>query len=166
MNYTELTNISPLDGRYAEKLAELRPLFSEYGLIHHRLIIEIRWLQSLSKERKIKALHKISRNENEILDQIIENFTPEEAEKVKSIEKTTNHDVKAVEYYLKEKLKDHDSFNEAQEMIHFACTSEDINNLAYGQILQKARHHVMIPMLESLTSALTGLAEQYAMLSS
>lgn len=162
MEHTPLTNLSPLDGRYADKLNELRPFFSEFGLIHYRVLVEIRWLQTLSKEHKIGEIHKFSGTENDYLNALIDDFDTEEALKVKAIEATTNHDVKAVEYYIKGKLKDHPTLNKCKEMVHFVCTSEDINNLAYGVILQRAKHHVVLPLLTELNDQLRYHAEQYA----
>ena len=162
METDTLTSISPLDGRYAEKLDEFRAIFSEYGLIYYRLQIEIRWLQTLSKERKIKELRKLSRQENQFLESIVEEFDLAEAQKIKEIEATTNHDVKAVEYYLKDKLQNHPTLADITEMVHFACTSEDINNLSHGIMLYHARHTVMLPIIESLNQILSEFAEQYA----
>lgn len=162
METDTLTNISPLDGRYAEKVDEFRPIFSEFGLIYYRLTIEIRWLQTLSKERKIKQLQKFTRVENQFLEALIDEFDTDEAEKVKAFEAKTNHDVKAVEYYLKEKFREHPTLSDVSEMIHFACTSEDINNIAHGIMLNHAKHTVMLPMIESLYQTLVKFAEEYA----
>lgn len=162
MEHTLLTNLSPLDGRYADKLNDLRPFFSEFGLIHYRVLVEIRWLQTLSKDHKISEIHKFSGNENDYLNAIVDDFSLEEALKVKAIEAITHHDVKAVEYYIKDKLKDHPTLKKCKEMVHFVCTSEDINNLAYGVILQRSKHNIFLPVLTSLTELLNQFAEQYA----
>ena len=129
------TALTPLDGRYASKVKALRPIFSEYGLIRYRSVIEIKWLQALSKESNIKEVPNFSSDTDAALDAIINNFSVEDAEAVKNIEATTNHDVKAVEYFLKQSTDSIDEVKAVSEFFHFACTSEDINNLSYALML-------------------------------
>ena len=155
-----ITALSPLDGRYQSKVSELRPYFSEYGLIKHRLIVEISFLMMLSSEKGIEELPTFSDKELKLLEDILKNFDEKEAEKVKKIEATTNHDVKAVEYYLKQKLEK-TSLEPHSEFIHFACTSEDINNLAYGLMLKGATENVMLPTMKELVKKLNALAKKW-----
>ena len=162
MELTALTAISPIDGRYAEKTVELRPLFSEYGLIHYRVLVEVRWLQALSRHDGIPEVPPLSALANQILDHLIENFSLADAQRAKNIERTTNHDVKAVEYLLKEKIADYPELAAISEFIHFACTSEDINNLAYALILHEARTKILLPGLDRLSGSITQLAHDYA----
>ena len=139
MPYTSLSAISPIDGRYANKVEEFRSVFSEYGLVRFRVLVEIRWLQALANEPQIAAVPALSSSANRYLDSIISNFSEIEAQRIKDIEKTTNHDVKAVEYFLKERFADNTELDKINEFIHFACTSEDINNLSYGLMLAEGR---------------------------
>lgn len=132
-----LTALSPIDGRYASKVDSLRPYLSEFGLIHARVTVEVRWLQTLANHADIHEIQPFSAATNERLDAIVANFSEADAMRIKDIERTTNHDVKAVEYFLKEKIADIDALKDAGEFIHFACTSEDINNLS-----QIGRAHV------------------------
>jgi len=162
MNSSPLTNISPVDGRYANKTENLKDIASEYGLIKYRVIVEIAWLKHLAESPDIAELPFLSAEASEFLDEIIVNFSPEEATHVKEIEATTNHDVKAVEYYLKEKIAHQAELAEALEFIHFACTSEDINNLAYGLMLSDIRSDVLIPSLNKILEAINSHAKQYA----
>ncbi len=162
MELSALTAISPIDGRYGSKTAELRPIFSEYGLIYHRVLVEIRWLQMLSREEGIAEVPALSEHANNVLNNIVENFSEEDAQRVKNIERTTNHDVKAVEYFLKEKIENNEELNAISEFIHFACTSEDINNLAYALMLKAARSQVIIPSMDEVVNAISRLAHQYA----
>ena len=162
MELTALTAISPIDGRYAEKTAGLRPLFSEYGLIRYRALVEVRWLQALSRHSGIPEVPSLSESARHALDDLAENFSLADAQRAKDIERTTNHDVKAVEYLLKEKIAGHAELEAISEFIHFACTSEDINNLAYALILREARTKILLPGLDSLGSEITRLAHQYA----
>ena len=127
--------LTPLDGRYASKVEELKEYFSEYALIKYRVLVEVRWLQALCAEESIKEAKSLTADENQLLNDIVDNFTVEEAAKVKEIERTTNHDVKAVEYYLKDKIAG-TSLEELSEFIHFACTSEDINNISHALMLR------------------------------
>jgi len=158
----QITAISPIDGRYASKTSDLRNVFSEYGLIYHRLLVEIRWLQALSKEPQITEVPSFTTEENQFLDQILKSFDPTEALRVKEIEKTTNHDVKAIEYYLKEELTKHKTLQKHTEFIHFACTSEDINNLSYALMLKSALALSISPTQTNLLSELKSLTKKYA----
>ena len=133
---TILKAISPIDGRYANKTCCLNDIFSEYGLIATRVLIEVKWLQSLASAPQIKELMPFSTIITSELDKIVTDFSETDAETIKSIEATTNHDVKAVEYFLKSKLENIDGLTEAKEFIHFACTSEDINNLSHAVMLE------------------------------
>ena len=162
MELTALTAISPIDGRYAEKTAGLRPLFSEYGLIRYRTLVEVRWLQALSRHSGIPEVPPLSESTGHALDDLVENFSLADAQRAKDIERTTNHDVKAVEYLLKEKIIEVAIHSNQYDFIHFACTSEDINNLAYALILREARTKILLPGLDSLGSEITRLAHQYA----
>ncbi len=162
MELTALTAISPIDGRYAEKTAELRPLFSEYGLIRYRALVEVRWLQALSRHSGIPEVPPLSESAIHVLDDLVEKFSPADAQRVKDIERTTNHDVKAVEYLLKERISGYPELEAISEFIHFACTSEDINNLAYALILREARTKILLPGLDRLGNEITGLAHCYA----
>ncbi len=162
MELSELTAISPIDGRYAGKTSELRPIFSEFGLIHYRVLVEVRWLQRLAAEPSIGEVPALSEHASHLLDQIVEKFSVEDAQRVKNIERTTNHDVKAVEYFLKEKIQGNDELAAISEFIHFACTSEDINNLAYGMMLLVARTQVVLPAMDELIDAIRELAHRYA----
>jgi adenylosuccinate lyase len=162
MELTELTAISPIDGRYGNKTTDLRPIFSEYGLIRHRILVEIRWLQTLAAEEGIPEVPVLSEHANNVLNNIIEKFSVEDAQRVKNIEKTTNHDVKAVEYFLKEKITGNNELEAVSEFIHFACTSEDINNLAYGLMLREARTQAVVPAMDEVIKAISDLAQRYA----
>ena len=158
----ELTAISPIDGRYANKTAALKPIFSEYGLIHYRVLVEVRWLQFMANSQSITEVPAFSDEAQNLLNDIVEKFSIEEAQRVKAIERTTNHDVKAVEYFIKEQIADNAELAKVSEFIHFACTSEDISNLAYGLMLSEARDNVILPKMESIIVTLTELAHQYA----
>ncbi len=162
MDLSSLTTISPIDGRYYDKVAPLRPIFSEYGLIRHRVLVEIRWLQALSANLDIMEVPTLSSHANNILDGIIENFDIDDAQRVKNIERTTNHDIKAIEYFLKEKIASNDELSAVSEFIHFACTSEDINNLAYAMMMREARAQVLLPFMDDLINTITHLAHTYA----
>lgn len=162
MNLSSLTAISPIDGRYGNKTQALRPYFSEYGLIYHRVLVEIRWLQALANHDAITEVPAFSVEANDLLESLISQFDEADAARIKEIERTTNHDVKAVEYFLKEKIADNAEINQVNEFIHFACTSEDINNLAYGLMLKGGRDVVLLPQLEEVNATVTELAHQYA----
>ena len=162
MRLNALTALSPIDGRYADKTWELREIFSEYGLIRHRLLVEIRWLQTLAATDGIDEVAPIPADANQKLDDVFNNFTVEDAQRVKAIEDTTNHDVKAIEYFLKEKIKLIPELAQNMEFIHFACTSEDINNLAYALMLDSARRDCLLPYIDGLIDTLTKLAHELA----
>jgi adenylosuccinate lyase len=162
MELHTLTAISPVDGRYADKTAELRPIFSEFGLMRARVEVEVRWLQALSREDAIREVPVFSDSTHALLDDIVASFDLADAERIKAIEKTTNHDVKAVEYFLKEKITGNEELAKVSEFIHFACTSEDINNLSYGIMLSRARNDVVLPWMDKLVVAVAELAQAYA----
>ena len=162
MELNALTALSPLDGRYGSKTAGLRDFFSEYALIKYRVIVEIEWLKALAAEPAIAEVPAFSADAIALLDGIADNFSVADAERVKAIEATTNHDVKAVEYFLKEKTSAHAEIAAVSEFIHFACTSEDINNLSHALMLKGARDGVLLPALEKLIDRLTGLAHEFA----
>lgn len=161
MQLSALTAISPVDGRYGSRAAALRPIFSEYGLIKNRVTVEVRWLQMLANTQGIDEVPALSADANARLDAIVENFDEASAQRVKDIERTTNHDVKAVEYFLKEQVADHAELQQVTEFIHFACTSEDINNLSHGLMLKAARDQVVMPLLEQLLDKVVSLAKEY-----
>ena len=162
MELSELTAVSPVDGRYGSKTQALRPIFSEYGLIHHRVLVEVRWLQALAAHEGIREVPALSTHARHVLDDIVEKFSEQDARRVKNIERTTNHDVKAVEYFLKEKIAGNEELEACSEFIHFACTSEDINNLAYGLMLREARNQALLPLMDDMIQAIAGLARKYA----
>jgi len=162
MQLSTLTAIAPCDGRYADKVSELRDIFSEYGLIKRRLIIEVNWLLTLSQTQGITEVAEFSQEAQSTLKNIVNLFQPSDAQAIKDIESRTNHDVKAVEYYLKEQLQQHPELALASEFVHFACTSEDINNLAYALMLHDAREQVLIPLFDQLLGTLTGMAHDLA----
>ena len=156
-----LTALSPLDGRYAKKCDALRPYLSEFGLIAARVTVEVRWLQSLAKHDAIIEVPNFSAATNQALDAIVSNFSEDDALRIKEIEATTNHDVKAVEYFLKEKIANIDALKDVGEFIHFACTSEDINNLSHALMLKSGRD-VLADSMQQLCDALTNLAVTHA----
>ena len=162
MNLTSLSAISPIDGRYAEKTVALREFFSEYGLMRYRVIAEIRWLQALSRHPQIVEVPTLSESAHARLEAVIANFNVDEAQWIKVKEQTTNHDVKAVEYYLKDKAQGHPELAKVTEFIHFACTSEDMNNLAHALMLRDARTQVLLPMIDKTIGAISTLAQHYA----
>jgi len=162
MSLTTLNALSPLDGRYQSKLDALRPYFSEYALIKHRAWVEIEWLKALAGAPELAEIAPFSAETIHELDAAITNFSEADASQVKAIEARTNHDVKALEYWLKEKFDSNAEVKKASEFIHFACTSEDINNLSHGLMLKTARDSVMLPFLNNLIARLTELAEQLA----
>ena len=159
---TSLTALSPIDGRYAGKVDSLRPIFSEYGLIRNRVLVEIRWLQALAKALEIGEVPALSEAANHRLEQIVTHFSEADAQRIKEIEQTTNHDVKAVEYFLKECIADNDELMKVSEFIHFACTSEDINNLSYALMLKEGRDSILLPQMDELIGTLRTLAQKYA----
>lgn len=156
-----LTALSPIDGRYASKVDSLRPYLSEFGLIHARVTVEVRWLQALANHAQIDEIKPFSAETNQRLDAIVNNFSEQDAERIKEIERTTNHDVKAVEYFLKEQITDIDELNNAGEFIHFACTSEDINNLSHALMLKSGRE-VLAKSMQQIIDAIAKLAESHA----
>ena len=157
-----LLAISPLDGRYKSKCEDLAPYFSEFALMRYRVLVEVRWLQKLSEHDQIHELQAISDRGLEYLDDLIENFTLVDAQRIKAIEATTNHDVKAVEYFIKEKFKDNAELSDQLEFVHFACTSEDINNLAYALMLRDGRDKVMLDQMREIENQLAQLANDFA----
>jgi adenylosuccinate lyase len=161
MTYSALTAISPIDGRYANKVEPLRPIFSEYGLIRYRVLVEVRWLQALAVHPLIPEVSPFSDTANALLNRLANNFSPDYAQRVKDIEKTTNHDVKAVEYWLKENIAGCEELEQVSEFFHFACTSEDINNLSYGLMLQEGRL-VMLLQMDDCIQAIKQLAHDTA----
>ncbi|BFM99704.1 adenylosuccinate lyase [Moraxella sp. K02] len=156
-----LTALSPIDGRYASKVDSLRPYLSEFGLIHARVTVEVRWLQTLANHAEIHEIQPFSAATNERLDAIVANFSEADAMRIKDIERTTNHDVKAVEYFLKEKIADIDALKDAGEFIHFACTSEDINNLSHALMLKSGRD-VLAQSMQKIIDEIAALAETHA----
>ena len=159
---TTLNAISPVDGRYQGKTAPLQPYFSEYGLIRYRVIVEIRWLQRLSANTDIPEVPALSGPANAFLEELIAKFDESQAAIVKEKEAVTNHDVKAVEYYLKEKLAENTELAAGMEFVHFACTSEDINNLSYALMLKESMTDVVAPMMSNVAEALREKAHEYA----
>ncbi|MBI0420094.1 MAG: adenylosuccinate lyase, partial [Nitrosospira sp.] len=162
MNLSPLTALSPLDGRYHGKVSALRPYFSEYALIRYRVQIEIEWFKALSQEPEISEVSVFSAKVVEYLDDLVTNFSEADAEAVKAIEGRTNHDVKAIEYWLKQRLMQNAEIIAPLEFIHFACTSEDINNLSHGLMLLHSRDRVMLPALENIITRLCDMAHQLA----
>ena len=162
MELSSLTALSPIDGRYASKAETLRPIFSEYGLIRHRVVVEVRWLQALAAHEDIREVPALSTHAERVLNDIIEKFSEQDAQRVKNIERTTNHDVKAVEYFLKEKITGNQELEAISEFIHFACTSEDINNLAYALMLREARNQSLLPLLDEVIGVISELARKNA----
>ena len=161
MELSALTAVSPIDGRYGDKCTALRPIFSEYGLLRFRVEVEVRWLQQLASHPGIPEVPAFSASANAALNDIVTHFNEEDAGRIKAIERTTNHDVKAVEYFLKEKVVDNSELAAVSEFIHFACTSEDINNNSHGLMLKEARESVILPYCEKLVAEMKRLAEEY-----
>lgn len=165
MELNSLTALSPLDGRYGSKTAPLRPYFSEFGLIKYRVTVEIRWLQALSAAEQIKEVPSFSNHTNEQLNRIVNEFSEADAARVKAIEVGpggTNHDVKAVEYLIKEKISGNTELEAVREFVHFACTSEDINNLSHALMLKEGVSAVILPEMRKIRDVITTLAHQYA----
>ena len=162
MDLSPLTALSPIDGRYADKTKSLRPFFSEYGLLRARVEVELRWLHLLGANADIAEVPKLSTDAEAFINNIILNFSVEDAAEIKEIERETNHDVKAVEYFIKRKFKDNDELNKVNEFVHFACTSEDINNTAYGLMLKQAREAVILPQMDTIVGTLRKLAHEHA----
>jgi len=161
MELSALTAISPLDGRYGSKTVSLRPVFSEFGLIRARVEVEIRWLQRLAEHTEIAEVPTFSADTMAQLDAIVSEFSEADAQRVKDIEATTNHDVKAVEYFIKEKFADNQELQAINEFVHFACTSEDINNLSHGLMLKGGRD-VVVPVMQKIADEIRALAHTYA----
>ncbi len=162
MDLSPLSALSPLDGRYAAKTEILRPMFSEFGLIHHRVIVEIEWLKALAAEPGLEGIGPFSTATIAELDELASQFSEQDAECIKAIERNTNHDVKAVEYFLRERFSSNPEIASSGEFIHFACTSEDINNLSHALMLKKARQDVLLPTLERVSARLVQLAHDNA----
>jgi adenylosuccinate lyase len=163
VDLSPLTALSPLDGRYASKTSPLRDYLSEYALIRYRTLVEVRWLQFLADEAGIDELPPLDRPVNDVLNRLVDDFAIDDAQHVKRLEKQTNHDVKAVEYYLRAKLEGVSSGNaRLGPFVHFACTSEDINNLAYALMLRDARRQVLLPRMRGIATELRGLAHAQA----
>ncbi|MFB9885189.1 adenylosuccinate lyase [Balneatrix alpica] len=162
MELSALTAVSPIDGRYGSKTLPLRAIFSEYGLIRCRVTVEVRWLQCLAQHPQITEVPALSTEANAFLNQMVADFNLEDAQRIKDIERTTNHDVKAVEYFIKEKLQTLPELAAISEFVHFACTSEDINNLSHALMLAEGRDQVLLPMMNKLVESIEELARQYA----
>ncbi|TRX76497.1 adenylosuccinate lyase [Pseudomonas mangiferae] len=162
MQLSSLTAVSPVDGRYAGKTEALRPIFSEYGLIRFRVMVEVRWLQRLAAHEGIPEVAPFSQEANALLDRLATDFQLEHAERIKQIERTTNHDVKAVEYLLKEQAAGLPELAKVSEFIHFACTSEDINNLSHALMLREGRDNVLLPLMRQIAEAIRALAHRFA----
>jgi adenylosuccinate lyase len=162
MKVSTLKALSPADGRYADKVNGLRDIFSEYGLIRFRVLVEVRWLQALADEPEIPEIEPLSAVLKDLLNGIVDDFSLDDAERVKKIEATTNHDVKAVEYFIREKIGDGPDTGQLKDFLHFGCTSEDINNLAYALMLRSARSEVLIPLMRELKAKLQSMARHNA----
>ena len=162
MDLSALSAISPIDGRYGGKTADLRPHFSEYGLIRCRVEVEIRWLQRLAEHPEISEIGNLSDESQAQLNRILSDFSEADAQAIKDIERTTNHDVKAVEYFIKDKFKGNAELEAVSEFVHFACTSEDINNLSHALMLKSGLDAVLLPEMKTLTTAIADLAIEYA----
>jgi adenylosuccinate lyase len=162
MKVSTLKALSPADGRYADKVNGLRDIFSEYGLIRFRVLVEVRWLQALADEKEIPEIEPLSPVLKDLLNGIVDDFSLDDAERVKTIEATTNHDVKAVEYFIREKIGDGPDTGPLKDFLHFACTSEDINNLAYALMLRSARSDVLTPLMRELKAKLQSMARRNA----
>ena len=162
MKLSALTAISPVDGRYQNKTDALRPIFSEYGLFRYRVLVEVEWLKKLSKNSSIKEIESFSTSSTSLLNNIKDNFSIADAERIKEIEKTTNHDMKAVEYFIREKIQSDAKLKNISQFIHFACTSEDINNLSYALMLKDARESILVPKLQKLVTILEKMSADYS----
>ncbi len=161
MDLSALSAISPVDGRYGSKTASLRPVFSEFGLIKYRLLVEVRWLQQLAANPAITEVPALSEEANSVLEALITGFDESGAQKVKNIEATTNHDVKAIEYYIKEAISGNPELAAISEFVHFACTSEDINNLSHALMLREGREILLIDC-DAIINKLTEQAHEFA----
>ena len=161
MELSSLTAVSPIDGRYGDKVSALRTIFSEFGLLKFRVQVEVRWLQKLAATAQINEVPSFDADANAYLDEIVANFCEKDAMRIKEIERTTNHDVKAVEYFLKEKVANIPALHAVSEFIHFACTSEDINNLSHALMLQTARKDVLLPQWRQIIDKVKAMAHEY-----
>jgi len=161
MHLSSISALSPVDGRYGSKTAALRPYFSEFGLIYNRVLVEVRWLQRLAEHPQIGEVAPLSDEANALLERLINGFDETAAQRVKDIESTTNHDVKAVEYYIKEQFKDNAELQAINEYVHFACTSEDINNLSHGLMLKQGLEQVMVPEMTEVLAQIKHLAHSH-----
>jgi adenylosuccinate lyase len=164
MKVSTLRALSPADGRYADKVDGLRDIFSEYGLIRFRVLAEVRWLQCLADEPSVPELGPLSPVMKDVLNKLVDDFSLDDAERVKAIEATTNHDVKAVEYFIRERLGDGPETGPLKDFLHFGCTSEDINNIAYALMLRAARSDVIVPQMREVRTFLQTMAHDYATL--
>jgi len=162
MALSSLTAVSPVDGRYGSKTEDLRPIFSEFGLIRYRVLVEIRWLQALADHPDIAEVPPLSGPASGLLNGILENFSVVDASRIKDIERTTNHDVKAVEYFIKERIAGTAELEAVSEFVHFACTSEDINNLAHALMLREGRERVLMPRMDEVAATVRTLAHALA----
>ncbi len=156
------STISPLDGRYASKLDDLRPVVSEFGLIRNRIVVELRWFESLAANPAIREVPALSSSARDRLESIERDFSPKDAAAIRAIEARTNHDVKAVEYWLRDRFAEQPELARAREFIHFACTSEDINNLAYALMLRETRERILLPEMDRLIGELRQWAGRHA----
>ena len=161
MDLSALSAVTPIDGRYGSKTADFRPIFSEFGLIRCRVTVEVRWLQSLAEHPGVTEVSPFSDLANKFLDTIIDQFSEADAQAIKDIEATTNHDVKAVEYFIKDKIEANAELNAVTEFVHFACTSEDINNLSHAMMLKEGRT-LLRKQMAAVTDGITTLAKAYA----
>lgn len=162
MALSALTAVSPIDGRYGSKTNELTTIFSEFGLIKYRVQVEIRWLQCLAEHKSVEEVPALSTEANALLNSIVDNFSTDDAQAIKDIEATTNHDVKAVEYFIKQRIETNAELAKITEFVHFACTSEDINNLSHALMLKAGRDDVVVPYMEKVSNAITALAHEHA----
>ncbi|MGH1471236.1 MAG: adenylosuccinate lyase [Cellvibrionaceae bacterium] len=162
MELSALTAVTPIDGRYGSKTHDYRPIFSEFGLIHKRVEVEVRWLQRLAEHAEIKEVPSFSATANALLDNIISEFSIADAQSIKDIEATTNHDVKAVEYFIKEKIAGNNELQNVTEYVHFACTSEDINNLSHALMLKAGRDEVLLPNAKKISQSIKLFAHEFS----
>ncbi|MDH3546000.1 MAG: adenylosuccinate lyase, partial [Gammaproteobacteria bacterium] len=162
MKVSTLRALSPTDGRYADKVRELRDIFSEYGLMRFRVLVEVRWLQCLADQPQITELEPLSTVMKDVLNNVVDDFSLDSAEHIKKIESITNHDVKAVEYFIRERLGDGPETAALKDFLHFGCTSEDINNLAYALMLRTARREILLPRMRELRTRLRTMAREHA----
>lgn len=162
MDLSSLTAVSPIDGRYSSKTSSLREYFSEFGLIRYRVLVEVRWLQRLSAHPDIAEVPRFDQAAHDLLESLVSLFTESQAKKVKEIERTTNHDVKAVEYFIKQHFAGHEQLEAASEFVHFGCTSEDINNTAHALMLKDSRQLVLLPCIQQIIDQLSAMAVRLA----